>query len=176
VNGLQGIDRAGLATAAGASLSAAPLTASQLPLTPPLAGVADMPLAGDEAAVATTKGLATTQVGLDSSVTATAALAPRRASLMDVRLHFGQAFGEVLRSASLKELAAVALPGVGGLLIFTAAGVGIGHRQAKAGLALQASAIARFAPRGPFGVVRSGSLVVVRRGTAGTARLLDEAA
>ena len=65
---------------------------------------------------------------------------------------------------SLAALAAVALPGVGGLVILTAAGVRVGYRQAKAGFALRTAGIARFARPGavPLGVVRSGSLVVVR--------------
>ena len=63
---------------------------------------------------------------------------------------------------SLAALAALALPGAGGLVIITGAGVRVGYRQAKAGFALQAAGIARFAGPGPLGVVRSGSLVVVR--------------
>ena len=65
---------------------------------------------------------------------------------------------------SLAALAALALPGAGGLTIFTAAGVRIGYRQATAGFAVRAAGIARFARSGavPLGVVRSGSLVVVR--------------
>ena len=65
---------------------------------------------------------------------------------------------------SLAALAALALPGVGGLMILTAAGVRVGYRQAKAGFALRTAGIARFARPGavPLGVVRSGSLVVVR--------------
>ena len=65
---------------------------------------------------------------------------------------------------SLAALAALALPGVGGLPILTAAGVRVGYRQAKAGFALRTAGIARFARPGavPLGVVRSGSLVVVR--------------
>jgi hypothetical protein len=176
VNRFGGVDGAVPATAAGDSVSAASSMASQLPLPTSPAGIPGVPVADDAAPIATLGGIAMTDVGWDSSVTGTAALAPRGTSLMDVRLHFGQAFGGVLRSASVAELAAVALPGVCGLLIFTAAGVGIGHRQAKAGVALQTSGIARFAPRGPIGVVRSGSLVVIRRATAGTQRLLDQAA
>jgi hypothetical protein len=173
VNRFRGVEGAVLATAAGDSVSAA---SSMAPLPTSPAGIPGVPVADDAAPIATLGGIAMTDVGWGSSVTGTAALAPRGTSLMDVRLHFGQAFGGVLRSASVAELAAVALPGVCGLLIFTAAGVGIGHRQAKAGVALQTSSIARFAPRGPFGVVRSGSLVVIRRATAGTQRLLDQAA
>lgn len=67
----------------------------------------------------------------------------------------------VLVPASLTALAAIAVPGIGGLLIVCAAGVRVGYRQAKAGLALRASGIARFAGPGPMGVVRSGSLIAL---------------
>jgi hypothetical protein len=73
----------------------------------------------------------------------------------------------VLVPASLTALAAVALPGVGGLLIVCAAGVRVGYRQAKAALALRASGIARFAGPGPLGVVRSGSRVMLRQRARG---------
>jgi hypothetical protein len=65
---------------------------------------------------------------------------------------------------SLAALAALALPGAGGLTILTAAGVRVGYRQAKAGFAVRTAGIAGFARPGavPLGVVRSGSLVVVR--------------
>jgi hypothetical protein len=73
----------------------------------------------------------------------------------------------VLVPASLTALAALALPGIGGLLVVAAAGVRLGYRQAKAGLALRASGIARFAGPGPLGVVRSGSMVTLRQRARG---------
>ena len=77
---------------------------------------------------------------------------------------FRHVFGELLLPVSLWALAALALPGAGGLTIFTAAGVRIGYRQAKAGFAVRAAGIASLARPGavPLGVVRSGSLVVIR--------------
>lgn len=69
---------------------------------------------------------------------------------------------ELLHSPSLMALAVMALPGFGGLLIITAAGVQIGYRQARCCFAMQAQGIARFAKTGPLGVVRSDSLVFVR--------------
>jgi hypothetical protein len=57
------------------------------------------------------------------------------------------------------------VPGIGGLLIVCAAGIRVGYRQAKAGLALRASGIARFAGPGPMGVVRSGSLIALHSRT-----------
>ena len=68
----------------------------------------------------------------------------------------------VLAPASLSALAAIALPGIGGLLIICAAGMRVGYRQAKAVLAVRSSGIARFIRQGPLGVVRSGSLVALR--------------
>jgi hypothetical protein len=67
----------------------------------------------------------------------------------------------VLVPASLTALAAIAVPGLGGLLIVCVAGIRVGYRQAKAGLALRASGIARFAGPGPMGVVRSGGLIAL---------------
>jgi hypothetical protein len=64
--------------------------------------------------------------------------------------------------ASLSALAAVALPGVGGLLIICAIGMRFGYRQAKALLAVRRAGIACFAGPGPLGVVRSGSLIALR--------------
>ncbi|WP_099042293.1 hypothetical protein [Mycobacterium neglectum] len=71
----------------------------------------------------------------------------------------------VLAPASLTALAAIAVPGVAGLLIVCAAGIRVGYRQAKAGLALRVSGIARFAGSGPMGVVRSGGLIALHTRT-----------
>lgn len=85
----------------------------------------------------------------------------------NVRSIFEHVIEAVLVPASLTALAAVALPGVGALLVVCAAGIRVGYRQAKAGLALRASGIARFAGAGPLGVVRSGSLVALRQRARG---------
>jgi hypothetical protein len=63
---------------------------------------------------------------------------------------------------SLAALARIALPGAGGLLTLTGTGVRFGYRQAKVGFALRAAGMAGFAHHGTLGVVRSGSLVVIR--------------
>ena len=68
---------------------------------------------------------------------------------------------KLLVPISLWALATAALPGLGGLLIISAAGVRLGYRQAKAGIAMRASGIARFAGPGPLGVVRSGSMIAL---------------
>jgi len=76
---------------------------------------------------------------------------------------------------SLAALAALALPGAGGLTILTAAGVRVGYRQAKAGSAVRAAGITGFARPGPIGVVRSGSIVVIRPRTPAPRRALTAA-
>jgi hypothetical protein len=98
----------------------------------------------------------------------------------------------LLVPASFSALAAVALPGVGGLLIICALGMRIGYRQAKTLFEVRRAGIASFAGPGPLGVVRSGSLIalspralgvrpdralcVVRAGTSRPAGLQDQAA
>ena len=177
--GLGGVAGAGLSPAADASV------ASQWRLVLPLAGIPGGPLAGNAHRGCNARGDC---VGPVSALTGTAPLAPNGAIPMGVQSFFRHADSELLlpgsalagRSArrrraydltaagvlpiSLAALAAVALPGVGGLVILTAAGVRVGYRQAKAGFALRTAGIARFARPGavPLGVVRSGSLVVVR--------------
>jgi hypothetical protein len=68
----------------------------------------------------------------------------------------------ILVPASLSALAAVALPGVGGLLIICLVGMRFGYRQAKALLEVRRAGIACFAGPGPLGVVRSASLIALR--------------
>lgn len=85
---------------------------------------------------------------------------------------------EALREVTLKDLALAALPGIAGLLFFLATGVGLGHRQARFSFALETSG-ARLAPRGPLGLVGSGSLVRMRSTTPTrrrALRLVDRAA
>lgn len=73
-----------------------------------------------------------------------------------------EAVTALLVSVSLWALITAALPGLGGLAAIGATGVRIGYRQAKAGLALRTTELARFAAGGPIGVVRSDSLIVMR--------------
>ena len=68
----------------------------------------------------------------------------------------------LLISVSLWALITAALPGLGGLAAIGATGIRIGYRQAKAGIALRTTDLARFAVAGPIGVVRSDSLIVMR--------------
>jgi hypothetical protein len=183
VVGLGGADGAGLPAAADASV------ASQLPRVRALAGIPGVPLAGNTTGVATPEGIAastfgaTTQAVRASSLSGMAPPAPNGASPMGEQSFFRDAC-ELLLRASLWALAAAALPGAGGLVILTAAGVCIGYRQAKAGFVVRAAGIARFTGPGPLGVVRSGTLVVVRprasrvvrSGAVSAGCLLDEVA
>src|SRR5258705_503925 len=113
-------------------------------------------------AIATSIFIAMSEVGRASSLPGTPPPAPNGAFPMGLRSFIPHAFSDLPRAASLWALAAIALPGFGGLVILTLAGVRIGYRQAKAGFVLRTAGIARFARPGPLGVVRSGSLVVVR--------------
>ena len=153
----------------------------------PVAGIATWvaPLGG----LAPAAFCAMTQACRASSLAGMSPLAPSGATAMGVQLFLRSGSGEVLLSGplsglaalsgvggltvlnaagvlpvSLAALAALALPGAGGLTLLTAAGVRIGYRQAKAGFAVRTAGIAGFARPGavPLGVVRSGSVVVIR--------------
>ena len=100
------------------------------------------------------------------SVSGTVPLKPA-ATPVSAKSIFEHVIEAVLVPASLTALAAMALPGVGALLVVAAAGVRVGYRQAKAGLALRASGIARFAGPGPLGIARSASMVVLRQRARG---------
>ena len=179
------IDSAALSTAVHAWV------ASQLPLLRAFAAIPGVPVAGIATWVAPLGGLAPaafcamTQACRASSLAAMSPLAPSGATAMGVQLFFRSGSDEVPLSGlaalsgvagltvlnaagvlpiSLAALAALALPGAGGLTILTAAGVRIGYRQAKAGFAVRTAGIAGFARPGavPLGVVRSGSVVVIR--------------
>jgi hypothetical protein len=178
--GIAGMEpAAGLGGLAGAGLSPAAdaWVVSQWRLVLSLAAILGGPLAGSATGVGTLGGIAASIFG------ATTQVAPNGAISMGVQSFFRHADSELLLPGSLSALrgaagliaagmlpvslaalAALALPGAGGLVILTGAGVRVGYRQAKAGFAVQAAGIARFARPGavPLGVVRSGSLVVVR--------------
>ena len=163
VAGVGGIDGPGLSAAAGASV------ASRLPLGlplagisgPPLAGVSGLPVTGEATGVAPLDVIA---LGRASAVSGMAPLAPDAAFPIGAGSSFRHVFGELLLPVSLWALAAGALPGAGGLVILFSTGARLGYRQAKAGFALRTAGIASFARPGavPLGVVRSGSLVVIR--------------
>jgi hypothetical protein len=147
---------------AGRSAAADASVASQLLLPLPVAGIPGVPMVGTAAGAAALGAIAKTSVGGASSLPGMEPPAPNDGAIpMGVRSFIRHAI-KLLPAASLWALAAVALPGVGGLLMLTLAGVRVGYRQAKAGFAVRTAGIARFARPGTLGVVRSGSLVVVR--------------
>jgi hypothetical protein len=179
VGGLAGTDGPGLSAAAGASvasrlplglprarLSGPPLAGiSGPPLAgisgPPLAGISGLPVTGEATGVAPLDVIA---LGRTSAVSGMAPPAPDAAFPIGAGSSFRHVFSGLLLPVSLWALAASALPWVGGLGFITLAGVRVGYRQAKAGFALRTTGIAHFARPGavPLGVVRSGSLVVIR--------------
>jgi hypothetical protein len=119
----------------------------------------DAPLFGTVVNASNVGGVATSSLdqplSLSGLVPVPASVSPATRSFLD------NVVSSVLVPASLTALAAIAVPGLGGLLIVCAAGVRIGYRQAKAGLAVRVAGIARFAGPGPLGVVRSGSLITL---------------
>ena len=102
--------------------------APQLPLGPPVADISGVPGAGNATRVATL------DVILLGRASALSGLAPRTsngASLMGAESSFRNAFDEFLLVASAWMLAAVALPGLGGLVILTVVGVRIQYGSLK---------------------------------------------
>ena len=131
--------------------------ASRLPQMPVVAK--DAPLFGTVVHASNVGGVATSGLNQPLSLSG---LAPVPAGVSPATRSFlDNVVSSVLVPASLTALAAIAVPGLGGLLIVCAAGVRIGYRQAKAGLAVRVAGIARFAGPGPLGVVRSGSLITL---------------
>jgi len=143
-DGSGGINLPGLAAAAGGS------GASPRPPIPPLAGVSGVPVAGNATRVAT---LDVFLLGRVSALSGMAPQAPNSAFPMGTESFFPHVvFDELLLIASLWALAAVALPGIGGLVILTLAGVRMGygrltpdsHREHRA---LRASVVRRAVKR-----------------------------
>ena len=106
----------GLAAAAGGS------GVSQAPLVLPFAGVSGVPVAGNATRVAT---LDVILLGRVSALSGMASQAPNGAFSMGAESFFPHDFNELLLITSLWALAAVALPGVVGLVILTVVGVRI---------------------------------------------------
>ena len=141
-----GVHGAGLFAAVDASV--APIS----PLLLPFAGVPGVPLPG-------TAGVATgSQIPLSSfiaSLSRSSSLQPEAAPRAPegffggVRSFLRHALHNLPLAASLAALAAIALPGIGGLVILTLAGVRVGYRQAKAGFVVRTTGTARFARAGP---------------------------
>ena len=109
-DGSGGIHGPGLSAAAGAS--------GESPVRIPV------PLAGNATRVATLDVIALSRA---SALSGMAPLATDRASPIGAESSFWHISGELLLIASLWALAAVALPGVGALVVLTAVGVRIGY-------------------------------------------------
>ncbi|MDT5160247.1 MAG: hypothetical protein QOC90_557, partial [Mycobacterium sp.] len=126
-----------------------------------------MALPADIAPLATLGDIATT--GLRNELPVSGIASPAHNAIVQSGL--GSFLEHAIRAlfvpASLSALAAVALPGVGGLLIVCALGVRVGYRQAKALFEVRRAGIACFAGPGPLGVVRSGSLIALRPSVSG---------
>ena len=146
-----GVHAVGHPPAAGASAPVAPRL-SQSPVIPLALSTAD-----GRGVQEATAGVAALDVSGRASL-------PREAASTEGAFgsFLGRAFRQIAAHLSVAALAVAALPGLGGLLIVTAAGIRIGYRQAKANFTLRTNNLARFARQGPIGVVRSGSLIAVR--------------
>ncbi len=112
-DGSGGIHGPGLAGGSGAS---------PVPLVLPFAGVSGVPVAGNATRVET---LDVTLLGRVSALSGMAPQAPNGAFPMGAESFFPHGYDELLLIASLWALAAVALPGIGGLVILTVIGVRI---------------------------------------------------
>lgn len=167
------IDGAGPALATSVAVPVLPL---QTPAPQNFVPVPIVPLLGEEAEVTTPAVIAPVHLVADAPATVTAAQAEAGSSVWDTPLKVAKALGDVLKSISLWELAALALPGLFGLAMLTGAGVGAGHRQARVGFALQIGEMARFARPGPLGLVRARTRPVAGRRAASARRSLDKAA
>jgi hypothetical protein len=174
--------RGGVGAAASALLLATP--ASQRLDVPPtfLFGGASLP--EKVAPLATVGDIARTGLPHELPVSGIASPAQNVVEQTGLGSFLEHTVSALLVPASLSALAAVALPGVGGLLIICVVGMRFGYRQAKALLEVRRAGIACFAGPGPLGVVRSGSLIalrprasrVVRPEAQRTASLLEQAA
>ena len=156
----------GVGAAASAPVLATPAS-QRLPSTFLFGGA---PLPDDIAALAIVGDIATTGLSHELPVSGIASPAQDVVEQTGLRSFLEHTVSAILVPASLSALAAVALPGVGGLLIICAIGMRFGYRQAKALLAVRRAGIACFAGPGPLGVVRSGSLIALRPRASRVAR------
>ncbi|TRW78567.1 hypothetical protein FK535_24715 [Mycolicibacterium sp. 018/SC-01/001] len=69
--------------------------------------------------------------------------------------------GTIIRTVSMWALFTAAALGIFGMISMTGIGTMVGFRQAKAGYALRAAGLARFAGPGPLGIVRETGLVQI---------------
>ena len=102
--------------------------------------------------------------------TGSALVVTKGAAGNDVLSTVEHVIGAFVATVSLTALAAVALPGILGLLTTCAAGIRVGYRQAKAGSVLPNTVVSRFVGSGPIGVVRAGAQVQLRSSAPRSAR------
>jgi hypothetical protein len=136
--------------------------ASQWAEVPPIFLAGGMALPANIAPLETFGDILTT--GLSNELPASGIASPAQDVIVQSGLgsFLENAVSALFVPASLSALAAVALPGVAGLLIICGLGMRIGYRQAKALFEVRRAGIAVFAGPGPLGVVRSGSLIALR--------------
>jgi hypothetical protein len=141
--------------------------ASQWDQAAPILLAGGMALPADIAPPVPLGGIATT--GLRSELPASGIASPAQGVIAQSGLgsFLEHTVSALFVPASLSALAALALPGVGGLLIICGLGTRIGYRQAKALLEVRRAGIAVFAGPGPLGVVRAGSLIALRPRASG---------
>jgi hypothetical protein len=145
--------------------TAAPSTApgwSGLPQIFATPGVEGAQAADAPPAVVTPLDITTTGVMRGESNAGSPLVTPKNDTSSDVLSMVEHVIGAFVATVSLTALAAMALPGIIGLLTTCAAGIRVGYRQAKAGSALPNTVISRFVGSGPVGVVRSSSQVELR--------------
>ena len=116
-------DGSGLIHGAGLGAAAGESGVSQAPLVLPFAGASGVPVGGNATRVATT--LDVILLGRASALSGMAPQAPSNAFPMGTESFFPNRFDELLLITSMWALAAVALPGIGGIVILTVVGVRI---------------------------------------------------
>ena len=159
---------AALSTTPGTPL--APQLSTSPGQVPPVWVTAGGPLGAGIMTPAILGGIAAAGLSHDLSLSGTARVATDGVAPPSAMSFLEHTVRAVLAPASLSALAAIALPGIGGLLVVCAAGMRLGYRQAKAAFAARSSGIARFAHQGPIGVVRAGSLIALHPRSSDTKR------
>ncbi|GLP76449.1 hypothetical protein TUM20983_35590 [Mycobacterium antarcticum] len=137
---------------------------SALPQLPVVAlpSVAGAPALAPLPSLVTPLDVTTTGILRGETGTGSALVVGKGAAANDVLSTVEHVIGAFVATVSLTALAAVALPGILGLLTTCAAGIRVGYRQAKAGSVLPNTVVSRFVGSGPIGVVRSGAQVELR--------------
>ena len=155
-----GTDRRPIHTAAAAPSVVVPQTSALSQLLLPTAGGEGVTAPGDVVAATAPLGGQQT-LPTDHGESTSAAPAANGDAAGGVLTTVEKVVGAFVASVSVLAVLALALPGVGGLLLTWAVGIRLGYRQAKAAAALPSLAAARFVGSGPIGAVRSGSQVAL---------------